>query len=158
MGIYRFLLREDLEERKEFLPARADVRATGWDVRCAAPDGIEVQPSEYIMVPLGWRVYCPPGGWLELRPRSSTFTKKHLHALYGVVDESYEGEVFFACQYLPPTDSPRTIEFGERIAQVVPMQRDMLVVKECNTVQLKELFQKRGGGRGSGGFGSTGDG
>lgn len=100
---FKFALREDLKDKPEFLPARAEELATGWDVRCAEPDGVKFFPFTHVKMRLGFRMFAPPGWWLELRPRSSTHAKKNLHALYGVIDNTFENELLFSSQYIPPT-------------------------------------------------------
>ena len=78
-----------------FLPRRADPEATGYDVRCAMPQGITIKPGSYMKIPLGFRMFAPSGWWLSLAPRSGTFMKKHIHPLYGVIDETFEDEMVF---------------------------------------------------------------
>ena len=104
--VYKFAIREDLKKQSEFsfLPSRAHSDDTGWDVRAAFENGVKsiiVKPGEYVKIPLGIRALCPSGYWLKLSPRSSTFAKKQLHALYGTIDQNYEGSICFAAQYLP---------------------------------------------------------
>lgn len=165
--IFKFALREDLKDRPEFLPTRADPEATGWDVRCAEPDGITIPNGGYFKIRLGFRMFAPSGWWLELRARSSTFVKKKLHSLYGVIDETFEHEVLFGCQYcsgrrscLPrhyfcDNDSLR-VDFGERIGQIVPVRRQEMTVEEISNEKFDELAKKRSAVR-SGGFGSSGE-
>lgn len=175
---YKFALREDLKDDKRFLPTRGEEKATGWDVRAAFPDTdkIIVHPFEQVKIPLGIRGLCPDGWWYEIRPRSSSFAKKNLHALYGVVDETYEGELIFACQYIPVlrvldfqsgleifgaferwTHLPElTINFGDAVGQIVPVKRQEMNVMEINNTTLEAEYASRNGKRGAGGFGSTG--
>lgn len=98
---FKFALREDIKNRKEFLPTRSESKATGWDVRCAEPEGAILKPFEHCKIKLGFRAMPPEGYWFELKPRSSTFGKKHLHCLYGTIDETFEGELLLAFQYIP---------------------------------------------------------
>lgn len=158
--VFSFALRDGLDET--FLPTRGSTYATGYDVRAAWADGEAhiIQPGEYIKIPLGFRVIAPIGWWLELRPRSSTFAKKHLHALYGVIDEDYEGENVFACQYLPESlgnnlSAGLKIEFGESIGQIIPVETKPMIVKSISNKLYDETVGHRGYHRGAGGFGST---
>lgn len=179
---FYFALREDLKDDKQFLPNRAEPKASGWDVRAAFLDkkSIVVKPFEYIKIPLGFRAMCPEGWWYKLVPRSSTFAKKSLHALYGTVDETYENELVFACQYIPYLDwreekcwSAETagwtefkfnldavpsleINFGDAIGQIIPVKRQEMDVVEISNEDYNNASAARDAVRKTGGFGSTG--
>jgi dUTP pyrophosphatase len=159
---FRFAIREDLSDQEDkFVPSRGTERATGWDVRAAMKDhqNLVIRAGFYYKIPLGFRVFAPEGWWLELRPRSSTFGKKQLHSLYGVIDEDYEGECLFACQYLPDIRSmgaDLTIEFGEAIGQILPVKRQEMQVEKISNEDYQRACQARNAKRGAGGFGSTG--
>ena len=163
---FKFALREDLIDHPEFLPTKANPTDTGWDVRCAEKDGVILYRDSYHMIKLGFRVLAPPGYWLKLVPRSSTFIKKHLHALYGTIDESYSGEVAFCCQMqYPSNDWPHLriepiweeknnrIEFGDRIGQLIPVRRQEMIVSSISNEEIDKAFKERGE---RGGFGSSG--
>lgn len=160
---YKFALREDLKDNKEFLPTRAEPNAAGWDVRAAFEDKqpITLRPFEKKLIPLGFRAFCPKGWWLELKPRSSTFAKKSLHCLYGTVDSDYEGMMFLSCQYIPEkaSDPMRaqflTINFGDALGQLIPIRLRSMNIEEVSNEEYDKLCQERQGQRGSGGFGST---
>jgi dUTPase len=175
---YAFALREDLKDNKEFLPTRAEPKASGWDVRAAMEDRkpLVIKPFQHVKIPLGFRSFCPDGWWWELKPRSSTFAKKNLHALYGTIDETYEGQAIFACQYIPefnldetikvharnplwpnssPTIAPITINFGDAIGQIIPIRRQEMKVVERSNEEYDNDCKNRAGQRGTGGFGST---
>jgi dUTPase len=173
--VFKFALREDLKDDKRFLPTRGEPKATGWDVRVALPPGqteLVVQPFDYIKVSLGFRAFCPEGWWLELRPRSSSFAKKNLHALYGVVDETYEGEMVFAAQYVVnveagdsfqaifrpslATKPSLTLNHGDSIGQLIPIRRQEMQVEQITNEDYENACKARAGARGAGGFGSTG--
>jgi dUTPase len=169
---FKFAVREDIEDIGKFLPTKAKSHDTGWDVRCAEPDGVVLEPFDCACIPLGIRMYAPEGWWLELRPRSSTHAKKHLNCLYGVIDEGYENELLLSCQWLPPlvtaqrycgittpgypSEEKLIIEYGERIGQVRPINRELMAVSGITNEEFDNLCKIRNGERGTGGFGSTG--
>jgi len=172
---FSFALREDLKDKTEYLPSKTEPLATGWDVRCAEDSDQIIFPNYYIKIRLGFRVFAPHGWWLELRPRSSSFAKKSLHALYGVIDEAYENEVIFAAQYIPADEEiindisynkhirndfrPNTLRIkpGERIGQILPVRRQEMQVNHLSNEEFDNLCKQRNAQRGTGGFGSSGD-
>ena len=150
---FQFALNEGLSDI--YLPTRGTDRATGWDVR--STDRLLIYPREYVKIPLGFRMFCPPGWWMELRPRSSSFTKKNLHALYGVIDEDYEGQCIFAGQYIPHNyNDSLEIQEGEAIGQIIPVRRQEMIVERVSNEEYEKLCRERNTARGAGGFGSTG--
>ena len=158
---YHFALRQDLQEDnlRQFLPNQGEPQATGYDVRAAQHDRepIVVSSGEYVKIPLGFRGFCPEGWWYKLEPRSSTFAKKNLHALCGIIDETYENELVFAAQYLPADPTAKlTINFGDAIGQIIPVKRQLMTVQYVTNDEMNVLYKERGGQRGTGGFGSTG--
>lgn len=165
---FRFLLTPDARGDKKFLPTRAEPTATGWDVRACLPAGpLTLRPTQTALIPLGFKVFCPEGWWFEIRPRSSSFAKKNLASLYGIVDQDYHGDVKFACQFTPDFGqmpgwssgawdmARRTIEDGEALGQIVPVRRQEMTVSEVNAEEYERLCSERGGARKGGGFGST---
>lgn len=173
--VYRFALREDLKDDKRFLPTRGEPTASGWDVRSA--EALIIRPFQQAKIKLGFRGFCPEGWWYELRPRSSSYAKKNLHALYGVIDETYEGELVFACQYIPSfnhfqhssdgglweedilqymNSNQLKIEFGDAIGQIIPVRRAEMVIEEITNDEYDTRCAGRNAARGAGGFGSTG--
>ncbi len=163
---FKFALREGLDSR--FLPTRAHNADTGWDVRCAVLGDIVLQPYQHAKIKVGFRMFAPKGWWLELRPRSSTFGKKKINSLYGVLDETWEGESMMAVQWCPepfeysessvPVIFPDTItiEYGDRIGQLVPVPRRDMSVTPITNEEFETLCAERNAERGAGGFGSTG--
>lgn len=151
---FKFVLNEGLGP--EFLPTKAHLTDTGFDVRAA--DSVTLWPFETAMIDLGFRCFAPAGWWCKLVPRSSTFAKKNLHCLYGVIDESYQNSWRFACQYIPPRSntSPLTISFGEAIGQIIPVKRQEMAVSQVSNEEFDKLCAERKGSRGTGGFGSSG--
>ena len=158
--LFKFALREDLKDEKIFLPTKGEPLATGYDCRAAPSDrkDIVLQPGQYGKIPLGFRCICPPGWWFKLVPRSSTFIKKSLHALYGTIDETYEGEAMFLCDYLPDIKSlsnDLVIKFGEAIGQIIPVKRIEMGIELISNNEYDHLCEERNGQRKTGGFGST---
>jgi dUTP pyrophosphatase len=156
---FKFALREDLKDKPEFLPTRSNQNDTGFDVRCAEPDGVTFLPFECKTISLGIRAFCPEGYWYELKPRSSTFVKKNLHCLYGTIDECYGGTLMLAAQYIPLASISEPflrIEFGERIGQIIPVRRQEMIVTGISNEEIERLYLERNSSRGAGGFGSSG--
>lgn len=150
--IFRFNLLDGLIEH--YLPSKGSERATGWDVK--STENLIIKYGEYVKINLGFRMFAPPGWWAELRPRSSSFAKKNLHALYGVIDEDYEGQVLFACQYLPSNKLDELkIDKGEAIGQIIPVIRYNMIVTGVSNEEYETLCKERDSLRGAGGFGST---
>ncbi len=161
--IFKFALREDLKDCPQFLPSQGEPKATGYDVRAAQADrkSIVIKPGKYFKIPLGFRMFAPDDWWLQLNPRSSTFAKKYIHALYGVVDSQFESEMVFCGQYLPDPSwisgsSDLVINFGDAVAQLIPVYRQTMYVQSVTNDEYNSLATDRGGVRGIGGFGSTG--
>ena len=150
---FKFVLTTD---DKIFLPTRSEPSATGWDVRSTVD--IELKPFDRATLKLGFKVFAPEGWWLKLNPRSSTFAKKHLHCLYGVIDCHYENEVMLACQYIPKPDNGNNliISRGDRIGQIIPVRLQEMKVTEVNEEEFERLCRERQAVR-QGGFGSSGD-
>jgi len=166
--VFKFAIREDLKKSGvSFLPEKATPHSAGWDVKSA--ERIEIFPGEMAKIHLGFRAFCPDGWWFELKPRSSSFTKKHLHCLYGTIDEDYFGECLLAVQYFPyeklvyVTESGNadyylpslTINFGEALGQIIPVKRRTMLVQEVSNEEYEELCKNSNRIRGAGGFGST---
>jgi dUTPase len=163
--VYKFALREDLKDEPRFLPTRAYDKDTGWDVRSAPKDrkAIILRPSQKVLIPLGFRSLPPNGWWFQLAPRSSSFTKRSLHCLYGTIEECWEGELCFACQWNPDlsdltwkrSKEQLTIEFGEAIGQIIPVRRQEMIVQGVSNEEIDRLYAERKGERGIKGFGSS---
>lgn len=164
---YKFALREDLKNDKRFLPTKAHESDTGWDVRVATKDhnDLVLHEGDKVMIPLGFRAMCPEGWWLKLNPRSSTFVKKHLNCLYGIVDSDYTGFLYLCVQFQPPTDydisstgyKQITLPFGDKIGQLVPVRREEMIVEEISNEEFDTLCSNSENTRGNGGFGSSGN-
>lgn len=173
--VYFNILNDDEKNIHGYMPEKSEKLSTGYDVRNAGPD-IELVPFQKALIPLGFRSFIPEGWYFELYPRSSTFHKKSIHSLYGVIDESYERDWFFACQYIPEKARCKNLDTdgniiwynyhsndclkiarGDRIAQIILRKRHDFSANNISDEDFEELIKGRGAKRGLGGFGSTGD-
>lgn len=132
------------------LPTYATSGAAGMDLIAALTEGepLVLAPMARAAVPTGLCLALPEGFEGQVRPRSGLALKNGLTVLNapGTVDADYRGEVKVILINL--SDSPVTLERGQRIAQ--------LVVAPVTRVQLVESSDLSETTRGSGGFGSTG--
>lgn len=158
---FYFALREDLKSESKFIPTKATKGSAGYDVRAAMEDrkSLVLRAGQKVIIPLGFRTFCPDGWYLELKPRSSSFTKKSLHCLYGTLDTDWEGQNMLAAQFIPDVNSLGTdlvIEFGDALGQIIPKKMHEVEFHEASNGDLDVMFLNRKGTRGVGGFGSTG--
>ena len=130
------------------LPGYATESAAGLDVRAANAEPIVLAPLGRAVVPTGLFLEIPAGYEVQVRPRSGLAAKKGITVLNapGTIDADYRGEVCVILVNL--SDTPFTIERGERIAQLVLARHEVIEWEE--TERLEESA------RGEGGFGSTG--
>lgn len=160
--IFKFAIREDLKQLsnyRDFLPSKAEPFATGWDVRAAqlSHEGLVIKPGDYVKIPLGFRAIPPPGWWFEIHPRSSSFFKKNLHVLVGIIDETYPDEVSLLVNYIPSSTKmckDLTIQFGERLGQMMPVHRVDMEINDMSNEDFDSFIKNRGAER-TGGIGST---
>ena len=130
-------------------PSYATQGSAGLDLRACLEHAITLQPGESTLIPTGLAIHiADPHLAAVLLPRSG-LGHKHgivLGNLVGLIDSDYQGQVFVSCWNR--SNTPFTIEIGERIAQMVfvPIVQ---VEFEC----VAEFDQSK---RGSGGFGHSG--
>jgi dUTPase len=158
--IFKFALREDLKNDKRFLPTKAEPFALGYDVRVATKNQSDIilRAGQYFKIPLGFRSFCPLGWGFELHPRSSSFAKKSIHTLIGIIDETFPLECQIIGQYIPDLGSlgkDLTIKFGDAIGQIIPVRRQSAIIEDISNEEIDRLFEERKAPR-TGGIGSTG--
>lgn len=132
------------------LPAYATAGAAAMDLLAAVGAPVVLPPGGRALIPTGLRVALPAGHEWQIRARSG-LALKHGIALPnapGTIDEDYRGEV--GVILLNTGSEPFVVERGMRIAQAVLAPVTRGVFEEV--VVLPETA------RGSGGFGSTGQG
>jgi len=129
-------------------PAYATPLSAGMDVRADITGPIVLGPLERAMVPTGLYMALPEGYECQVRPRSGLAAKHGITVLNtpGTVDADYRGEVRVILVNL--SNTPFTIEPGERIAQLVIAKHEHVEWEEVEILDETE--------RGAGGFGSTG--
>lgn len=126
-------------------PQYATSQSAGFDLRADLKAPFTLPPLQRAPIPTG--IYCelPAGHELQVRPRSGLAIKHGVTVINspGTVDPDYRDEVKVLLVNL--SDTPYTINPGERIAQAVLAR--FVVVPDL----LPEFLIERAGG-----FGSTG--
>jgi dUTP pyrophosphatase len=128
------------------LPRYETDHAAGLDLRADEP--FALAPGERRLVPTGLAVAIPAGFEGQVRPRSGLAVKHGIGIVNapGTVDADYRGEVKVALVNLGA--APVAFARGDRIAQ--------LVIAPVAHAELELVEELPESGRGSGGFGSTG--
>ena len=125
-------------------PRRATDGSACFDV--AAAETVELARERVALVRTGFKVRCPPGTFLEMRPRSGLSAQGVLMVnAPGTIDRDYSGEVRVPLTYL--FGGTYRIEIGDRIAQM------RLVEDLATSFRPGPVVPKRSR---RGGFGSTG--
>ncbi len=126
------------------LPRKATVGSACFDL--AAAETVDLESGRVRLVRTGLKVRCPPGTFLEVRPRSGLGSKGVVMVnAPGTIDSDYSGEVRVPLTYL--FEGRYRIEAGDRIAQV-RLVEELPVAFRPGSV---EPVASRNGG-----FGSTG--
>ncbi len=146
MGTIRMQIRFLREGAR--VPGRATDLAAGYDLYACLNEPVTIPPGGTVGVGTGFAAALPEGWFAAIFARSGLAVKKGLRPAncVGVCDADYRGE------YIVPlhNDSaePRTVEHGERIAQ--------MVLLPCQSVDFETVDELSETVRGAGGFGSTG--
>lgn len=130
------------------IPTRGSDMAAGYDLYADTAEAITIPPHETVLVSTGITIEIPEGYFGAIFARSGLASKRGLRPAncVGVVDPDYRGAWMIAVHN--DTDEMRTVEAGERIAQMVVMPYLSIDFEE-----VEELSETK---RGDGGFGSTG--
>lgn len=129
-------------------PTRGSEHAAGYDLYADVKNQVTISPHETEKIGTGLAIEIPDGYFGAIFARSGLAAKEGLRPAncVGVCDSDYRGEYIVAVHN--DSDQPRTIEPGERIAQ--------LVVMPYLAVTFEEVAELTDTNRGEGGFGSTG--
>lgn len=138
-----------INKSKHPLPQYATLHSAGMDIRANLSEPVVLKPMERRLVPTGLYIALPPGYEAQMRPRSGLALKRGITLLNtpGTIDADYRGEIGIILINLSTEDF--VIEDGERIAQMVIARYEQAEWQEV------EILDETG--RGSGGFGHTGN-
>lgn len=126
------------------VPARATAGSACFDL--SAAEAVDLRHGEVTRVRTGFKMRCPRGTFLEVRPRSGLSSRGVLMVNSpGTIDSDYSDEVRVPLTYL--FDGAYRIEVGDRIAQI-RLIADLAV--EFRPGSVGPIGSR------SGGFGSTG--
>ena len=130
------------------LPQYQSEGASGLDLFAAVEAPLTIPPKDYALVSTGIRLSIPKGYEGQVRPRSGLALKHGIGILNtpGTIDSDYRGIVGVILFNL--SESPFTIQRGDRIAQLVIAKTERITWRPVQTLDGTE--------RESGGFGSTG--
>lgn len=128
------------------LPTRGSAGAAGYDLY--ADDYYTILDHTNTLIHTGISVEIPEGYFGAIYARSGLATKQGLRPAncVGVVDQDYRGEILVSL--FNDAGAPKSIEKGERIAQ--------LVIQPYLNVEIEDADDLSDTERGAGGFGSTG--
>lgn len=122
----------------------------GLDLYNASRKLILVPPGHVAEIPTGVRIKIPDGHAGLIKGRSSTFYKRRLLVIDGIIDSGYTGSLFVNV-WNPAFDEgnkPIVVEPMERLAQIIVVTTPTLKIVAADKLPVTE--------RGSSGFGSTG--
>ncbi len=131
------------------IPTRATDGSAGMDLHAVLSEPLTVAAGERVRIPTGIAIGLPSPETVALVFARSGLAVKHgltLSNCVGVIDSDYTGEIQVGM--INQSDTPYTVQPGERIAQLVIMP----VLQP--TVVETDMLEKTA--RGDGGFGSTG--
>ncbi len=132
------------------LPARASAGAAGFDLRAAVTAPVTLEPGKRALIPTGVALAIPEGWEGQVRPRSGLALNHGITLINapGTIDSDYRGEILVPL--VNHGEEPFVVTRGERIAQIVFQQLPWVEVARV------ARLPPASGGRGGGGFGSTG--
>lgn len=130
------------------LPHYETIASAGMDLRANITAPITLAPMARTIVKTGLFMELPIGYEAQVRPRSGLAAKHGITVLNapGTIDADYRGEIGVILVNM--SDTPFTIENGERVAQLVIAKHE-----RASWISVTELSDTQ---RGEGGFGSTG--
>lgn len=133
---------------RAILPTYGSEYSAGCDLYACLKEPVTIEPQEAVLIHTGLAMEIPVGFAGLVYARSGLATKQGLAPSnkVGVIDADYRGEILVSLYN--HSKEARTIEHGERIAQ--------LVITPFLTAEWNEVPELKETTRGTGGFGSTG--
>lgn len=130
------------------LPEYATILSAGMDLRAFITEPVILGVLDRALIPTGLYIEMPEGYEAQVRPRSGLAIKHGVTVINspGTIDADYTGEIGVILINL--SNTPFTVEHGERIAQLVFNKYE-----QAEFIEVKELSETE---RGEGGFGHTG--
>jgi len=122
----------------------------GIDLYNASGENVIIPPRQSRDIYAGIRIKIPDGYFGIIRSRSSTFSRRGLFIVTGVIDSGYTGKIFTFVwnPALNNYDRPVIVAPWERLSQ-------LLIISQPN-VKIVQTFDLPETDRGDRGFGSTG--
>lgn len=130
------------------LPEYATLLSAGMDLRAFITEPVILGVIDRALIPTGLYIEMPEGYEAQVRPRSGLAIKHGVTVINspGTVDADYRGEI--CVELVNLSNTPFTVEPGERIAQLV-----FAKYEKADFVEVEELSKTE---RGTGGIGHTG--
>lgn len=130
------------------LPEYATILSAGMDLRAFIAEPVILGVLDRSLIPTGLYIEMPEGYEAQVRPRSGLAIKHGITVINspGTIDADYRGEI--CVELVNLSNTPFTVEPGERIAQLV-----FAKYEKADFIEVEELSETE---RGEGGFGHTG--
>lgn len=130
------------------LPEYSTSQSAGMDLRAFITEPVILGVIDRALIPTGLYIEMPEGYEAQVRPRSGLAIKHGITVINspGTVDADYRGEI--CVELVNLSNTPFTVEPGERIAQLV-----FAKYEKADFIEVEELSETE---RGTGGIGHTG--
>ena len=130
------------------LPEYATLLSAGMDLRAFITEPVILGVIDRALIPTGLYIEMPEGYEAQVRPRSGLAIEHGITVINspGTIDADYRGEI--CVELVNLSNTPFTVEPGERIAQLVFSKYE-----KVDFVEVEELSETE---RGTGGIGHTG--
>ncbi len=131
------------------LPEYSTSQSAGMDLRAFITEPVILGVIDRALIPTGLYIEMPEGYEAQVRPRSGLAIKHGVTVINspGTIDADYRGEI--CVELVNISNTPFTVEPGERIAQLV-----FAKYEKADFIEVEELSETE---RGEGGFGHTGN-
>jgi dUTP pyrophosphatase len=141
-----------LDERmRSQLPSYATPGSAGLDLRACISEPIDIAPGQTLLIPTGIAIHVADPGYCAIILPRSGLGHKHgivLGNLVGLIDSDYQGQLMVS-----------TWNRGQQNFQICAMDRlAQLVIVPIAQVEWEVVKEFSTSTRGTGGFGSTGQG